>query len=162
MTTESIKTKRRVTIHSTQSRSRSTALTLAEVSPALAAVFAVLAAFVIVVFGYDTVPEIALPEARDVVSIKATLPDGEVITHTDDEFIETALAGMSAARRTSTPSVSYTPVEEGAVIVTLNSEKDETHSLFLYRKNGRHYIEQPCHGVYETNAAVFDLFAGFE
>ncbi len=139
---------------------RSRSITFADVSPALAFLFAALALFVFSAFGYDTVPAIALPETEDIASVTVTLPDGETVTHDGDEFLSDALALLGKARATSIPSVTYEPTEDNAVKAELVTKDGGTVSLFLYRKNGKFYIEQPCHGVYETTGEFFDLMLG--
>lgn len=100
---------------------------------------------------------IELPDAEAVTNAELEQYDDRMsigkITLTDKADIEFLLSALSGARKTMHQSVHDAPLQTDYLSITLNLT-DEMRRLYLYYRNGSHYIEEPYIAVYKINKST--------
>lgn len=97
-----------------------------------------------------------LPNAGDVESISITTIEGAEIRYSETKMIQDILECLSEAKKTKEQSVQDFPVnqEYGRIDIANNGG---TTTVFYYEEKGKHYIEQPYEGIYETEKNFEDV-----
>lgn len=98
-------------------------------------------------------PPIVLPDVDKIEAIEITTTDGTVISYSDKETIEQILSILTQATATSKQSIQdYPQVDECSEIGISTDDKGTT--VYYYEKKGKHYIEQPYQGIYQTDVDI--------
>lgn len=67
------------------------------------------------------------------------------------------LSGSGKGRTTNEESVQDYPVNaEDIIKIEFNLKDEKQSTLFVYKKNGKMYIETPCNGIYRINGDEYN------
>ena len=98
---------------------------------------------------------IALPPTDNISSIEIAGGLEDTII-TDKEMIASFIQKVVEATPTSKQSVQDVPAVSEYTRVDFVSEGNIS-SIFIYQENSKWYIEQPYHGIYETDEVILEL-----
>ncbi|MDD4781751.1 MAG: DUF5301 domain-containing protein [Tissierellia bacterium] len=98
---------------------------------------------------------IELPPTDNISSIEIAGGLEDTII-TDKEIIASFIQKVGEAKPTNKQSVQDVPTVSEYTRVDFVS-KGNISSIFIYQKNSKWYIEQPYHGIYETDENILKL-----
>lgn len=101
-----------------------------------------------------------MPNAEDVISIDVSTLN-KTLSHTDHEWIEEALSGITASKPTRKQCVQDTPLVESYYRIDIHAAS-ETITIFAYKDNGKYYVEQPYQGIYRISKLTFEQLKKLE
>ncbi len=108
----------------------------------------------------DIAEPIILPDLEEVISIKVSEDDDELV-YTDVEDISSIISKINEAKATSKPTVQDNPVNvENYYSVYITANEEQSTTLYIYKEKSKWYIEQPYQGIYETDEAIFEDLGG--
>lgn len=118
--------------------------------------FGIMAAFIFCLFrrGY----ELHLPAQEKLAGISVEGETGQADI-TDGEEMEDLIyvLGGSGSRNTKEESISDAPVNaEGLLRVDFHFAEEGTSTLFVFKRDGQYYIEQPYNGIYKINGDEYN------
>lgn len=97
------------------------------------------------------------PEKLASISVKKEGRQTEIV---DSEIIEDiiyVLSGSGNGRRTKEESISDAPQgAEELFLVDFHFAEQGTSTLFVYKKGGRYYMEQPYNGIYQISGDEYN------
>lgn len=103
--------------------------------------------------------ELKLPEQENLAGITIE-KEGKQEEITDGEEIKNIiyiLYGSDKGRNTKEESISDAPVNvNDSIKVDFNFAEKGTSTLFVYKKGGQYYIEQPYNGIYRISGDEYD------
>lgn len=121
--------------------------------------------FIIVVFccaiGYKLanrqvyIPDI--PNSHNLSSISYELPTG-IITVAEEDKMDKILEGLHGLNlSTKTVSVQDVPVDvEDIVYIRFYYKEDAVGNLYIYKRNGKYYAEEPYNGIYKIDEEKYN------
>lgn len=108
---------------------------------------------VLVSCGKKTDP-ITLPQANEIISVDISVGKCTV-SHSDKTWINEIISDISSSEPTTKESVQDVPQVENYIKIDFQY-KAGTSTIFVYKDNGKYYIEQPYQGIYEIDSQLFE------
>lgn len=98
---------------------------------------------------------LVLPALDSIESIDV-IGGGTTVSHADPQWIEDVVNGLLGAKPTAKPSVQDFPLVDEYIQMDIQL-KDGTNTLYIYPDGGKYYAERPYQGIYELDAALYEL-----
>lgn len=98
--------------------------------------------------GCEKADPIALPQGKEISSIRINLIDGTQILFEDFDGFQKILSVISNGNATRKESVQDIPLAEKYGKISIENG-DNTTTVFYYEEGGKHFLEQPYQGIYE-------------
>lgn len=119
------------------------------------------------IFGYSMydkmfpiAPDIVVPGDEEIFEIAVLGKEGDKI-FLDDAAADEILAFMRDCQPTRNWTVNdYPYVDEYYIITVYTSEEGNGYRYFVYREDGRVYLELPYYGVYTVDEGILDFIEG--
>ena len=109
---------------------------------------------------FPLAPDIIIPEDEEIFEIAVSEKGGDKI-FLDDAAEDDILAFMRGCRPTRNWTINdYPYVNEYYIITVYTSGDGDGYRYFVYREDGRVYLELPYHGVYEVDEEILDFIKG--
>ena len=109
---------------------------------------------------FPMAPDIIIPEDEEIFEITVSEKGGDKI-FLDDAAEDEILAFMRGCQPTRNWTVNdYPCVDEYYIITVYTSGDGDGYRYFVYREDGRVYLELPYHGVYEVDEEILDFIKG--
>ena len=110
---------------------------------------------------FPMAPDIIIPEDEEIFEIAVSGKEGEKI-FLDDAAADEILTFMRDCQPTRNWTVNdYPYVDEYYIITVYTSEEGNGYRYFVYREDGRVYLELPYYGVYTVDEGILDLVSGY-
>lgn len=104
--------------------------------------------------------DIIIPEDEEIFEIAVSEKGGDKI-FLDDAAEDGILAFMRECQPTRNWTVNdYPCVDEYYIITVYTSEDGDGYRYFVYKEDGRVYLELPYHGIYEVDEEILDFIKG--
>ena len=119
--------------------------------------WAVVMFLVLTACGFMAAEALVLPSPEDLKEVTVTASELELTAHSGDWIAQLLEALEQGVReKTGRASVADTPAGKGAGLMRLDFgfKNGGTSTLFLYREDGRLFLEQPYQGIYEMDASL--------
>ena len=98
-----------------------------------------------------------LPELSSIESVRISYINNPAFEVYDADWIEAFIGKANSAEFTSKKSIQDRPAFSEMIQIDLIKANNTESTLFVYEENGKHYIEQPYQGIYETDEDFIHL-----